>query len=170
MVEAWAPGLSDVAKHIPARTRDKSKPGQDVMLRTFNANTTPNDADVQQRIDDAVSALIGQVGELPAQLTESAEVADMARTAVEFRVAADIELAYPNRDADLITYDRLDRRAQLAMQQLTAALALAAGGGGYTPDLLPQWAFPDPPPWGDTSPGSGTEFVVSGRTLPPGMV
>jgi hypothetical protein len=168
MAEAWAPGLSDVGACIPTRTRDKSKPGQDKLLNTFNATTTPTDVMVQQRIDDAVSSLIAQVGELLATAAESPEIADLARAAVAWRVAADVEIAYPNRDADVRVYDQLNARAQLAFQALSTALQQAAGGG-YTPDVLPQWSMPVPVPWGDLSPGSGVDYLTNtGNT--PGLV
>lgn len=161
MAEAWAPGLADVAKHVPRRTRDSKSPGSDRLLMTFNANTTPTDADVQQLIDDAVSSMVAQVGDLPALATEAPEIADAARVFIEWSVSADIEVSYPNRDADLLTSDRLRARAQAQWTVLMAALAAAAGGGPAVADVIPSWGFPDPPPWGDKSPGSGVDLLTN---------
>lgn len=157
--EGWAPGLSDVARHVPRRTRDRNTPGTDRLLMTFNGNTTPDDAAVQQMIDDTVGGLLAQVGDLPTSVTQAPEVSTLARTYVEWRVAADIEVAYPVRDADVAVYAQLDARAKDVYAQLSAALALAEGGGGYEMATIPLWGFPDPPPYGDESPGSGTQFV-----------
>lgn len=155
--EPWAPVLSEVARHIPTRTRDTKSPGSDKMLMTFNANTTPTDADVEQLIDDTVAGLQSVVGDVPGVIDTSSDLAVALKTFVEWQVAADIELAYPNRDADLQTADRLTARAQAAFKNVQAALA-AIGSGSV--DVLPQWGFPDPPPYADQSPGSGIDFLV----------
>ena len=156
--EPWAPGLADVARHIPTRTRDTKSPGSDTLLMTFNANTTPSDAQAQQLIDDTVGVLESQVGDLPGITTQHPDLAIAMRQYVEWRAAADIELAYPNRDADIRLYDQLNARATLALKSLTDALA---GGDLGTVAGDPQWAFPDAPPYADTSPGSGTELVTA---------
>jgi hypothetical protein len=97
------------------------------------------------------------VGDVPKVVDLNSDLATTLRTYVEWRVAADIELAYPNRDADLQVANQLVTRAQAAF--LAVQQALAATGGG-TIDVLPIWGFPDPPPYADQSPGSGIEFVV----------
>jgi hypothetical protein len=158
--EAWAPSLSDVGRHIPTRTRDKTAPGTDTQLGTFNAHTTPTDAQAQQYIDDAVAGLIATVGEPPTTVAESPEIQTAMRTFVEYRAAADIEIAYPNRQADLVTYDRLNARAVDALA--TVKLVLAQAGTGLV-DVVPSWAFPAPVPWGDFSPGSGTQAIAGGN-------
>lgn len=155
--EAWAPTLSDVARHVPTRTRDYKSPGSDKLQMTFNANTTPNDAAVQQMIDDVVAALQAQVGNLTPLAVTTPDLATAARTYVEWRVSADIELAYPNRDADIRLYAQLDDRAKAALTALQAALNATNAG---VVDAFPQWAFPSPPPYADQSPGSGTDFLV----------
>jgi len=157
--EAWAPGLTDVARHVPRRTRDTKTPGSDRLLMTFSSATTPSDANVQQMIDDTLSAIVAQLGELPAGAAESPEVSDLARQAVEWQVAADIEIAYPNRDQDVQTAAALTARARLAFTALVAAIS-AAQGSGYDAAIFPQWGFPTPPAYGDTSPGSGSEHLI----------
>jgi hypothetical protein len=159
VAESWAPGLSDVGRHIPSRTRDGSVPGSDKMLGTFTATTTPTDAQAQQVIDDAVAVLLADVGELPATGLQWPEIQQAARQVIEWRAAADIELAYPNRDADLLMYDRLNLRYADALATLKRALAEADVG---MVEAEPVWQFPVPPPWGDKSPGSGTDYLASG--------
>jgi hypothetical protein len=73
-----------------------------------------------------------------------------ARTAVAWRAAADIELGYPNRDADIHVYDQLDARAKWELSQLL--LRLQALGEG-TPMSAPAWSAPDPPVYADKDPG-----------------
>ena len=155
--EPWAPELVDVARHCPRRTRDRSKPGSDTLLMTFNGNTTPTDVDVQQLIDDCVAGLLASVGNVPNINATNPDIAVAMRSYVEWQVAADIEASFPNRDQDLQVADRYSARAQLALKQVETALA-AIGEGTVEP--LPIWGFPDPPPYADQSPGSGVDFLV----------
>lgn len=155
--EPWAPGLTDIARHIPTRTRDTKSPGSDKLLMTFNSNTTPNDAQVQQLIDDTVASLEAQVGDMPNVVAQHPDAAAALRMYVEWRCSADIELAYPNRDADIRLYDQLNARAVTALATVTAALAVTEIS---VVAAEPQWGFPDPPPYADQSPGSGIEFLV----------
>lgn len=164
--EPWAPCLADVARHVPTRTRDTKSPGSDKLLMTFNANTTPNDAAVQQMIDDVVATVQAQIGPLTAVAATTPDLATAARTYVEWRVSADIELAYPNRDADIRLYAQLDARATAALTALQAALNATNSG---QVDAYPQWAFPAPPPYGDQSPGSGADFIVEPFGVPPSV-
>lgn len=158
MSETWAPVLDDVARHIPRRTRDTRTPGSDQVLGTFTPDTTPTDAQAQGLIDAACNAVLSAAGPVPAvgqpnyQLVQSA-----ARTAAEWRAAADIEIAYPNRDADVAVAAVLDQRAKDALATLIAVMAQTQTG---TIDVFPLWMSPDPPPWADESPGSGTETVM----------
>lgn len=157
MAEPWTPQLSDVGRHIPLRTRDTKTPGSDKMLGTFTANTTPNDAQASQLIDDTVAAILAETGPLPTTGTLADEIQVAARVAVEWRAAADIEVAYRNRDADPQLYAQLDARATVALDVLLQALQQAGAG---QVDVLPDWQMPKPPPWGDTSPGSGADYVM----------
>jgi enamine deaminase RidA (YjgF/YER057c/UK114 family) len=127
------------------------------MLGTFNANTTPTDAQAQQVIDDTVAALLADVGEPPAPgVFEAPEITIAMRSAVEWQAAADIELAYPNRDADIRVADQLTIRAALALATLKRALQQAGAG---VVDVVPTWVMNAPPGWGDLSPGSGIEAI-----------
>src|SRR5215469_2161424 len=157
MTEVWAPELTDVARHIPTRTRDSTSPGSDTLLGTFTANTTPTDTQAQQIIDDTVAALVADVGEMPTADALTPEIQVAAKQAAEWRAAADIEIAYPNRDADIRTYAALDARAGDALDTLKRVLA--EHGAGIV-DAYPEWAMPDPPPWGDESFGSGTNYFL----------
>jgi len=149
--EPWAPGVDEVARHIPRRTRDSRSPGSDTVLGTFTSSTTPTASQAQAFIDAAVRSLVALVGVLPAT-GDPAAVANLqgaARDAAEWRAAADIELAYPNREADVTLAAALDARAVTALAALRTALAEAGAG---TVDVSPEWMFPDPvltAPWGD---------------------
>jgi hypothetical protein len=97
---------------------------------------------VQPLIDGAVVSVRHAVGSIPTA------VEDLATEAAAWRAAADIELAWPERDADLReVYDRLDARAKLALQRLIEACEDAGTGadGG-----VPVYSFPEAPPWGDS--------------------
>src|SRR6266705_3510934 len=98
--EPWAPGLDEVARHIPRRTRDSRTPGSDKMLGTFTDSTTPNAGQAQAFIDAAVRIIIADVGPLPTAgvPTLIAGLQASARDAAEWRAVADIEIAYPNRE------------------------------------------------------------------------
>lgn len=148
--EAWVPTLPDVARHIPTRTRDVKTPGSDVLLNTFTASTTPTAEQAQAVIDTVAGTLLAFTGPLPA----SNDIQTAARSAVEWRSAADIEIAYPNRDADVQVYQQLDGRATAAWNQLVTILE-AAGSGPGLPDEMVTYSFPPPVRWGDVSPGSG---------------
>jgi hypothetical protein len=118
---------------------------------TFTERTTPTGEQAQADIDAAVRTILSVVGELPTSgdpgMIASVEAA--ARDAAEWRAAADIELAYPNRDADVLVYRDLEARAGSALDRLK--VVMQATGTGAVEDA-PQWAFPEPVPWGDVIP------------------
>jgi hypothetical protein len=149
---AWAPTLEDVARHIPTRTRDERNPGSDEMLGTFTAGTTPDDSQAQAAIDGAVRDVLSRTG--PLDLND-AELLDAARDAAEWRAAADIEVSYPNRDADVHVYDQLDARAKYELDTLLRRLQ--GQGEGYA-ESAPAWSAPDPPPYADRDPGDFTRY------------
>jgi len=144
--ESWAPSLDDVARHIPLRTRDTRTPGSDTMLGTFTESTTPTSEQAQSVIDDAVAGIVATFGDLPSVLPDGDPLAITARSAAEWRAAADIEVAYPNRDADIRVYAQLDLRATAALA--TLASALQAAGEGIV-DVYPIWQSPAAPLWAD---------------------
>lgn len=147
MAEVWAPTVADVAKYIPTRTRDTTTPGSDALLNTFTPNTTPTGSQAQSIIDDAVGGVVSVVGELPASPPADPEIYSQARVAAAIRAAADIEMAYPNRDADVSVAVLLGQRAALALAQLQQALSVLVGG---PVDLLPSWQMPLPETWGES--------------------
>jgi hypothetical protein len=158
MAEAWAPALDDVARHIPTRTRDTRTPGSDAMLGTFTPSTTPTDSQAQAVIDDAVSSVLSVAGQLPAPGTQFyQQVSVAARVAAEWRAAADIEVAYPNRDADIRVFAQLDARAKDALAALLTVMAHTETGAV---ESVPVWQMPAPPAWSDVDPGSGTETIA----------
>lgn len=151
MPEAWAPALDDVARHIPTRTRDTKNPGSDTLLGTFTASTTPDNGAAQAIIDAAVQFVLSETG--PLDLTDTG-LLTAARSAAEWRAAADIELAYPNRDADVAVFAQLDQRAKDEMSQLIHRLE--ALGEGYV-QSVPFWSSPNPPVYADMDPGDYTQ-------------
>lgn len=153
MAESWAPSLADVGRRIPTRTRDTKTPGSDRLLGTFTSATTPTTEQAQAAIDDAVAGVLSVVGALPVSPPASDQIAVAARSAAEWRAAADIEVAYPNRDADVRLAAMLDQRAKDALATLLKAISTGAESG---PDTLPVWQSPptfdrrlDPTWWGD---------------------
>lgn len=140
--ERWAPSLSDVARHIATRTRDFSTPGSDRLLNTFTENTTPTAESAQADIDAAVRSIIAEVGALPTSGDPDTilVVEAAARDAAEWRAAADIEIAYPNRDATVQVARDLDARAKDALARLK--IVLLEAGTGLVGEA-PAWSFPD---------------------------
>jgi hypothetical protein len=157
--EAWAPSPSDVAKRIPTRTRDTRTPGSDRLLGTFTPDTTPDDGQAYNAIEAAVAWVRSQTGD--ALDLADPEMTTSARTTAEWRAAADIELSYPNRDADIRLYQWLDQRAKDEMAALIKQIEIKTGeppggitggpGGGF-PVHPPAWQAPQPPPWADGDP------------------
>lgn len=148
MAEPWTPSLEQVADHIPTRTRPVEPPGSTEYLNTFTAQTTPTDEQARRRIAAAVVEVLGAVASINAAIpTTPTYLPALASEAAALRAAAMIELAYPDRDADVEVYTQLDQRATAALQRLLDALTNADPGSDG--NLLPQYAFPAPPWWGD---------------------
>lgn len=144
--ETWAPTLSDIARHIPRRTRDTRTAGSDILLGTFTDSTTPSADDAQGFADDAVKWVTSQLGEPPVGLPPTDDVMMAFRYAAEWRAASDIEMAYPNRDADVQLAGQLDMRAKDALNAARISIQTDTGGGEA---LVPEWNSPDPPRWAD---------------------
>lgn len=136
----WAPSLADVAGCIPTRTANVSLPGEDGYLNTFTEDTRPTDVQAQLIIDHAVSDVKSAVTSVTAALEA------VAKNAAMWRAAADIELAYPDRNADVNTYNALDERARYEWARFMDA---ANNQGTSTTAGVPQWAMPIPVWWGD---------------------
>jgi hypothetical protein len=151
MAQSWAPALDDVARHIPTRTRDVKTPGSDKLLGTFTSSTTPDDGQAQATIDAAVLGILSQTGPLDRADTN---LLSQARLAVEWRAAADIELAYPNRDADIKVYADLDARAKDELATLLRRLQFQGEGAD---EAVPYWSAPRPPVYADMDPGDYTQ-------------
>lgn len=145
MAETWQPTLEQVADHIPTRTRDATTPSVDTLLGTFNASTTPTDEQATRKILAAVAEVLAAVGgTIPAT---PSYLASLASEAAALRAAADIELAYPDRQADVSVFEQLDQRAKDALQRLIDAIN--DQGSGPEGSLLPVWAMPEPVWYGD---------------------
>ncbi|MFI7449544.1 hypothetical protein ACIBQX_18755 [Nonomuraea sp. NPDC049714] len=142
---SWTPSLEQVADHIPTRTRDAAQAGDTALLGTFNSQTEPTDEQALRHIKAAVAEVLGAVGgDIPAT---PAFLGELAGEAAALRAAADIELGYPNRNADADRWAQLDQRAKDVLQRLIDAVNDA--GSGPEGALLPVYSFPDPPWHGD---------------------
>jgi hypothetical protein len=157
VTEAWAPALDDVAGHIPRRTRDSRNPGSDAMLGTFTTATTPTADQAQAVIDNAVNGILARFGPMPGALDPIGPVIrSQAKDAAAWQAAADIEVAYPNRDADVQVAVQLQARANAALT--TLQLSLSTGGVGEVAEYV-TWSAPDPPPYADRDPGDFTPVL-----------
>ncbi|MCK2219700.1 hypothetical protein MF672_038780 [Actinomadura sp. ATCC 31491] len=145
MAELWTPTLEQVADHIPTRTRNAASPGDTALSGTFSAQTEPTDEQARRHIAAAVAEVLGAVG--GAVPTAPTFLYHLASEAAALRAAADIELAYPNRNADADRFPQLDQRAKDALDRLKQAMD--DQGSGTEGSLLPQWAFPEPAWYGD---------------------
>lgn len=143
----WAPTLGDVAAHIPTRTRAVGT--DDTFLMTFTTDTTPTAEAAAVLIAHActrVTAAVGSPVAAPAQA--------LAGVAAALLAAYYVEIAYPERNADVAVYDRLLVEAKAAMA--SAAEVNSAAGGATTTDPTEDaapggigFAFPDPPTFAD---------------------
>lgn len=141
----WAPTLEQVADHIPTRTRNAAQAGDTALLGTFTSVTEPTDEQARRHISAACSEVLGAVGgTIP---SVPAFLAGLAGEVAALRAAADIELAYPNRNADVSVYEQLNQRADAALQRLIDAVNDA--GAGPEGGLVPVHSFPQPPWYGD---------------------
>jgi len=98
-------------------------------------------------VDAAVAGVLAAVGAIPTTGSAADEVQAAARDAAAWQAAADIELAYPYRNANVNVSGQLQARANLALDVLREAIA---SGDVSTPGLLPVWQAPDPPTWADS--------------------
>lgn len=150
VLPAWAPSLTDVADHIPTRTRPTAEWGaSDAMAGTFTDATTPTREQVTRLIRRACAWVAAQVGTPVATTAYNA-----AGVAAALRTAYWVELGYPERDADLAVYDRL---ATDAADAAATALALNVTTGAEDPtpgtvDGFVLYDFPDAPTWADRIP------------------
>lgn len=141
MTATWAPTLTDVGDCIPSKTINVNLPGNDDYLGTFTSDTRPTAVQAQRTIDKCTDDITAAFGTIPASIEL------VARNAAMWRAAADIWLAYPDRDADITSeYAALDARAKYEYTQLTIA---AASQGTGSEARSPYWSAPDPVWYGD---------------------
>ncbi len=144
----WAPTLTQVGTYIPTRTREIGL--SDSYMGTFTTQTTPTATQVTALLVDACAWVAAEVG-----APVAAQAHDMMRVAAALLTAYRVELAYPERDADVSVYDRFRVDAEAAVT-VAAQVNRANGGGAGTdeegrPDVLAQYEFPDPPAWADVT-------------------
>lgn len=141
----WAPALTDVGAYITSRTLDNAVPGDDTPTGTFSESTYPTDSQVEAFIDPACEWVTVKTGTIDATLT------DLAKSTAALRIAGLVELSFPQRDADVTNADSLlaqadAQRADLAGANIAITGVDPSSGAGA---LVPQYAFPSPPYWGD---------------------
>lgn len=135
----WTPGRSRVAIYVPGRTLARDA---ETHQNTFNSTTFPTGIATDRLIADAVRWVLLRTGEVNAAFHESAAAAAAVRAAMS------VERGYPARDAEqsLRRARDLEQQAQKLLDDLVHANQTPGTQGDA---LLPQWAFPDPPKWGD---------------------
>lgn len=138
----WTPGRSRVANYVPHRTLAVDATTHQL---TFNSVTRPTGVMVDRLIADAVAWVTVRTGPIHDSLH------DQAATVAAIWAAAAVERGYPDEDDDALA-----RAAQLQKlaEQTRDDLARANTAAGEPPvdagsNLLPSYAFPAPPPWGD---------------------
>jgi hypothetical protein len=137
----WAPTLRDVGSHIPTRTRELGT--DDRYTGMFSDSTEPTADAVTVLIRDACTWAAGPLG-APVQ----AVTWPLLRLASALYAAYSVELAYPERDADVRVYEQLLTQAESI--RATADQTNAAAGGGTEVDvggdqLLGSHSFPPAP-------------------------
>lgn len=139
----WTPTLSEVADYVPARTRPATPgAGDDTLAGTFTLATIPTAEQVTRLAAAAAAHVAATAG------TVDASLYSVATATAAQRAAAYVEYAYPERDADLNTGDKLLALSDAALDRLvTANLAITGTPVGVA--AVPYWAMPDPPAWGD---------------------
>jgi hypothetical protein len=143
----WAPSLVAVGRYIPTRTREVGVDND--YTGTFTTLTYPSASQVTGLIGDAAVWAETRTG------TPVMPAAYPAMTvAATLWTAYHVELAYPERDADVAVYDRLLQSAEQMIAQAAAANRAAGGGGsldsaGEVPVLVEFAGFPAAPAWAD---------------------
>lgn len=138
----WSPSPTEVADYVPGRTRQTIPAGTDTLVGTFTTATTPTGEQVARLIAGAVAYVAGRVG------TVDAGLYSLALATAAQRAAAYVELAYPERDANLNTAEQLLALSDATLTSLAAANQ-ATTGAAVGSTALPMWAFPDPVAYGD---------------------
>lgn len=138
----WSPGRSRVANYVPHRTLAVDSTTHEL---TFTSTTRPTGVMVDRLIADGVAWVVARTGALADALH------DQGAVAAALWAAAAVERGYPDEDDDALRRaDQLQKLAESARADLIAANAAAgeppvdAGSA-----LLPRFAYPDPPRWGD---------------------
>ena len=147
----WAPTTADVAAYVPTRTVDDypnpdapSQPELGTPGGDFTTETTPTKAQVESFIDAAVWVVNAKVKD---PTTDG--VRSILRQAAAVRAAAMVELSSPRSDTDVNVYQELlTLYGQLISDATEVNISDGADGSG-SGNLVPQYSFPAPVPWGD---------------------
>ncbi len=150
-VPEWAPTAENVADYVPHRTlarqQSTTTEGEDVYYLTFDSNTRPTGWAVARLIGDGVAYVAGLVVPLHPSLQATASVV------ATLYAAAAVERSWPNDDQSLQRANDMEKRMSDMLAGLIAANDRANGGDGQPGDtdkLLPLFAFPAAPAWGDS--------------------
>lgn len=145
---AWLPNVTEVGDWIPERTLAvaSAPPDSDSEIGTFNADTRPTGAQVDQLIFAAASLVAARCGTIDPSLY------GLAGKAAAVRAAAFVEVTYPQREGGTNQYEQLLQIADSMLDGLAVAnLGLTGTAPGGDSSLLPVYSFPDPGTWSDTS-------------------
>lgn len=136
----YQPTVQQVADHLQSRTRDKFG----ALQKTFNANTTPTDQDVNRIILQASTKVADEIGDqVPAAAIDDA--ADL----VAIRAAMMIEMSYFSDQVETqrSPYNMLTAEYERELPRVLVAVQTAAepnGGGVIGPEVgnRPSYSFP----------------------------
>lgn len=142
---AWRPDLWNVAAYVPRRTLVGAVDGYGNALDTFDQTTLPKGNVVDRLITDACAWVLLLAGPIDTTLYPA------ALGCAAMRVAALVELSYPDNRDDLTNAKDLLAQADAWRKDLAAANhALGEDDPATTADdLLPVWLFPRASPAGD---------------------
>lgn len=142
---AWLPNVTEVADWLPERTvpDDFNPAAPDEQLNTFNNDTQPTGAQVDQLIYAAASHVAARVGTLDSSLY------GLAGKAAAVRAAAYVEVSVPRREGGIDRYPDLIAIADSMLDDLATANGSLTGTSPGSTALLPSYSFPTAVSYGD---------------------
>jgi hypothetical protein len=138
----WVPGRSRVANYLFGRTLARDV---ETHLYTWDSTTMPTGVQADRLIADAVATVQARTGEIDEGLY------DAAAACCAVLAACAIERAYPARSEEqsLARARDLCQQGQQMLGDLVKANQQPDDPGAGGTNLLPLYAFPAPPAWGD---------------------
>lgn len=140
----WTPGRSRVANYVPLRTLPRDT---ETHQFTFDSTTMPSGVVVDRLISDAVATIRARTGEVDASLHDAASV-----VAAKLAACA-VERGYPAQQTEQSLQRARDicQDAAKSLDDLVRANQQPDDPGAGGTNLLPLYAFPSAPSWGDTT-------------------